>query len=146
MNAPKGQIKLQRLLVAALLLVLLPTVVIQAWFSYHTAHDSAVKFEEQLASEVNARVFDKVLQFFAVPRRVVRFNAAQFRAGVLTTANPRDMQRHFLLQIDQHSILTFLSMGTAEGEYFSSSRPPLGDDRALRVVQATKAEGGLMSA
>ena len=146
MITSKGQVKLQKLLAVTLLLILLPIFVIQAWFSYYTAHDSAFKFEEQLASEVSARVFDKVLQFFAVPRRVVRFNAAQFRAGVLTTADPQAMQRHFLLQIDQHSILTFLSMGTAQGDYFSSSRPPLGEDRALRVIQSTKAEGGVMSA
>lgn len=146
LSVPKSQIKLQSLLVVALLLVLLPVVLIQAWFSYHTAHDAAVKFEKQLASEVSAHVFDNVFQFFAVPRRVVRFNAEQFRLGVLTTANPQAMQRHFLLQIDQYSILTFLSMGTAQGDYFSASRPPLGEDRSLRVVQATKAEGGVMSA
>lgn len=147
MNAftPKGQIKLQRLLVAALLLVLLPAVVIQAWFSYHTAQATSVKFQEQLASEVSARVFDKVLQFFEVPKRVVRFNAEQFRAGVLDTANPKEMQRQFLLQLDQQSVLTFVSIGTANGEYFSASRPPLGDDKALRLIEATEAQDRRMS-
>lgn len=145
MSTPKGQIKLQGLLVAALLLVLVPAVVIQAWFSYYTANASSAKFQEQLASEVSARVFDKVLQFFEVPKRVVRFNAEQFRAGVLDTANPQEMQRQFLLQLDQQSVLTFLSMGTANGEYFSASRPPLGDDRALRLIEATEAKQRVMS-
>ncbi len=145
MLIPKGQIKLQRLLVAALLLVLLPAVVIQAWFSYHTAHDSSVKFQEQLASGVSARVFDKVFQFFEVSNRVVRYNIEQFRADALDTANPQQMQRNFLLQLGQQPLLTFLSMGTARGEYFSASRPPLGEDRALRLIQATMAEGRVMS-
>lgn len=147
MVAPKQrrQIKLQSLLVAALLLVLLPAVAVQAWFSYHTAQNASAKFQKQLASEVSAQVFDKVLQFFEVPNRVVRYNAEQFRAGILDTAQLQDMQRNFLLQLGQHPVLTFLSMGTAEGEYFSASRPPLGEDRALRLIQATEAEGRVMS-
>ncbi|MDD5037393.1 MAG: ATP-binding protein, partial [Methylococcaceae bacterium] len=45
----------------------------------------------------------------------------------------------------QQPLLTFLSMGTAEGEYFSASRPPLGDDKRLRVLQATIAEDRVMN-
>ncbi len=145
MPTPKRQFKLQRLLVAALLLVLLPVVAVQAWFSYRTAQDSAVKFQEQLASGVSAHVFDKVLHFFEVPNRVVRYNAEQFRAGILHVANPQNTQRNFLLQLDQQPVLTFLSIGTDRGEYFAASRPPLGEDRALRLLQATEAEGRIMS-
>jgi hypothetical protein len=94
-------ITLQRLLVLALLLVVVPMVAVQAWFYYLTAQRSAVQFQEQLASEVSARVYDKVLQFFDVPQRVVRFNAEQFRAGVLNPADSEGMQRNFLLQLRQ---------------------------------------------
>ena len=137
----KRDIKLQRLLAAALLFVLLPAVAIQAWFSYRTAHDAAATFQEQLASEVSARIFDKVLQFFEVPNHVVRYNAEQFRAGTLDIEKPRDMQRNFLLQLNQQNWLTFVSVGTINGDYYAASRPPLGQDRALRFVQSTQAEG-----
>lgn len=137
-------ITLQRLLVVTLLLVVLPVGAVQAWFYYLTAQRAAMQFQEQLASEVSARVYDKVLQFFEVPQRVVRFNVEQFRAGVLNPADSEDMQRNFLLQLRQQPLLTFLSVGTAEGEYFSASRPVLGDDRALRLLQATQADGRQM--
>ncbi|NML26811.1 sensor domain-containing diguanylate cyclase [Zoogloea dura] len=137
-------ITLQRLLVLALLLVVVPMVAVQAWFYYLTAQRSAVQFQEQLASEVSARVYDKVLQFFDVPQRVVRFNAEQFRAGVLNPADSEGMQRNFLLQLRQQPLLTFLSVGTAEGEYFSASRPVQGEDRALRLLQATQVDGRQM--
>lgn len=146
MPANKRHIKLQRLLVAALLFVLLPAVVVQAWFSYRTARESAVKFQEQLAGEVSARVFDKVLQFFEVPRLVVRYNVEQFRAGVLDVAKPLEMQTNFLLQLGQEPMLTFVSVGTANGEYFAASRPPVGEEREkLRLLQATEAERRTMS-
>ena len=145
-SASKRHIKLQRLLVAALLLVLLPAVALQAWFSYRTARESAVRFQEQLASEVSARVFDKVLQFFEVPRRVVRHNVDQFRAGVLDVSNPLEMQDNFLLQLGQQPMLTFVSVGTAKGEYFAASRPPVGEEREKpRLLQATEAEGRTMA-
>ncbi len=146
MSANKRHIKLQRLLVAALLLVLLPAVALQAWFSYRTARESAVRFQEQLASEVSARVFDKVVQFFEVPRRVVRYNVDQFRAGVMDVSKPLEMQDNFLLQLGQQPMLTFVSVGTAKGEYFAASRPPVGEEREkLRLLQATETDGRIMT-
>ena len=145
MPTNKRHIRLQRLLVAALLLVLLPAVAVQAWLSYRTASRSSVEFQEQLASEVSARVFDKVLQFFEVPNLVVRYNAEQFRAGSLNTAKPHEMQTNFLLQLGPQPLLTFVSMGNANGEYYAASRPPLADDRALRLLQATVSEQRVMS-
>lgn len=145
MPTNKRHIRLQRLLVAALLLVLLPAVAVQAWLSYRTASRSSVEFQEQLASEVSARVFDKVLQFFEVPNLVVRYNAEQFRAGSLNTAKPHEMQNNFLLQLGPQPLLTFVSMGNANGEYYAASRPPLADDRALRLLQATVSEQRVMS-
>ena len=145
MLASNREFKLQRLLVAALLLVLVPVVAVEAWFSYRISQESSAKFQEQLASGVSAHVFDNVLQFFEVPSRVVRYNAEQFRAGVLDIADPQNTQRNFLLQLGQQPVLTFLSMGTAKGEYFAASRPPLGQDRALRLLEATEAGGRVMS-
>ncbi len=139
------RIKLQKLLVVVLVFILVLAVTVPAWFFYHTAQSSSVKFQEQLAGEVSARVFDKVLQFFEAPNRVVRFNAEQFRAGILDMAKTQEMQRNFLLQLRQQPVLTFLSVGTANGEYFSASQPPLGPDRALRLIQATEKEDRVMS-
>ena len=145
-SAGKRHIRLQRLLVAALLLVLLPAVAVQACFSYRMVRESAAKFQEQLASEVSARVFDKVSQFFEVPRRVVRYNVDQFRAGVLDVAKPLEMQSNFLLQLGQQPMLTFVSVGTAKGDYFAASRPPVGEEREKpRLLQATEAEGRTMA-
>lgn len=145
-SANKRHIKLQRLLVAALLLVLLPAVVLQAWFSYRTAREAAVRFQEQLASEVSARVFDKALQFFETPPRVVRYNVEQFRMGVLDIAKPEEMQTNFLLQLGQQPMLTFVSVGTDKGDFFAASRPPVGEEREKpRLLQATAAEGRTMA-
>lgn len=141
----KRLIKLQKLLVGSLLLVLLPAVTMQAWLSYRMAQESSLKFQEQLASGVSARVFDKIFQFFETPSRVVRYNAEQFRVGSLDVTKPEDTQRNFLLQLSQQPLLTFISIGTATGEYHSASRPPLGEDRAFRLLEALESKGRVMS-
>ena len=41
-------------------------------------------------------------------------------------------------------MLTFLSIGTANGEYYAASRPPLGEDKTLRILQSTIKEDRVM--
>lgn len=140
----KYQINLKKLLLISLLLILIPTITIETWFLYYTAEKSSTKFQEQLASEISARVYEKVLQFFEVSRLVVNYNKEQFSAGMLDTNHPKEVQKNFLLQLKQQPILTFLSIGTANGEYFAASRPPLGDDKTLRILQSTIKENRIM--
>ena len=52
--------------------------------------------------------------------------------------------RQFTLQIEQQPQLTFISMGMPDGQYYAGSRPPLGDDRALRMLRARIADGRAM--
>ena len=138
-------IRLQRLLLITLLLVLLPVVLAQAIFSYQIAQQSSLKFQKQLASQISARVIKRVTDFFEIPRQVVRYNVEQFRSGILITQDTQEMQQNFLLQLDQQPLLTFISMGNAQGEYYAAARPPQGDDRALRLAQADRHTERLMS-
>lgn len=127
---------MQFTIVGALLFMVLPAVVVQGWFAYRTAVSTAERFQEDLASEVGARVYDQVVQFFEVPSRVLSFNAEQFRSGALNLSDTTAVSRNFLLQIRQQPLLTFLSVGTAQGEYLSASRPPVGRDKGLRLLEA----------
>lgn len=140
----KYQLNLKKILLFSLLLILVPTIAIQNCFFYYTAEKSSTKFQEQLASEVSARVYEKVLQFFEVSQLVIKYNAEQFSIGILDTNFPKEIQKNFLLQLKQQPMLTFLSIGTANGEYFAASRPPLGDDKTLRILQSTIKENRVM--
>lgn len=141
----KTKIKLQYLFIGAILLILIPAIAIQSWLSYRLAQGSTTKFQEQLASEVSARIFDKVMLFFEAPKMVVHYNTEQFKNGELDIEKPQEIQRNFLLQLAEMPVLTFVSIGTVDGEYYAVSRPPFGQNRALRYVQATKDDGFLMT-
>lgn len=130
---------LQFIIIGALLFMVLPAVVVQGWFAYRTAVSTSERFQEDLASEVGERVYDKVVQFFEVPNRVLAFNADQFRSGALNLNDTEAVSRNFLLQIRQQPMLTFLSVGTANGEYLAASRPPVGRDKGLRLLEASVA-------
>ncbi|TXH32695.1 MAG: diguanylate cyclase [Burkholderiaceae bacterium] len=132
----RRSVGLQTIIVGVLLVMVLPVLVVQGWFAYQSASRTAERFQEELASEVGERVYDKVVQFFEVPRRVLAFSADQFRSGAVEPADADAVSRNFLLQIRQQPLLTFLSLGTAQGEYLSASRPPVGRDQGLRLLEA----------
>ena len=134
------RIALRSFLTFALLAVLLPILLASGSLFYHSARYAMEEFALQLADEVSSRVREKVVSFFDVPQRVVAFNVEQARAGQLIYQQPDALMRQFLLQIDQQPQLTFISMGMVDGQYYAGSRPPLGDDRALRMLRTKKAE------
>ena len=138
------RIALRSFLTFALLAVLLPIVLASGSLFYHSARYAMEEFALQLADEVSGRVREKVVSFFDVPQRVVAFNVEQARAGQLIYQQPDALMRQFLLQIDQQPQLTFISMGMVDGQYYAGSRPPLGDDRALRMLRARISDGRAM--
>lgn len=130
------RIALRTFLISALLIVLLPVVMASGWFFYRSALNATEQFAQQIADEVSGRVREKVIAFFDIPQRVVTFNVEQAKAGYLDYAHPEELMRQFLLQIRQQPQLTFVSMGMADGQYYSASRPPLGVDKDLRMLRA----------
>lgn len=138
------RISLRAFLISALLIVLLPIVMASGWFFYRSALNATEQFAQQIADEVSGRVREKVIAFFDIPQRVVTFNIEQAKAGYLDYAHPDELMRQFLLQIRQQPQLTFVSMGMADGQYYAGSRPPLGGDKDLRMLQARVAEDRAM--
>ncbi|WP_298212827.1 ATP-binding protein [Acidovorax sp.] len=138
------RIALRSFLTFALLAVLLPIVLASGSLFYRSAVVAMEEFALQLADEVSGRVREKVVSFFDVPQRVVAFNVEQVRAGYLLVRQPDVLMRQFMLQIDQQPQLTFISMGMPDGQYYAGSRPPLGDDRAPRMLRARVSDGRAM--
>lgn len=134
------QLPLRTILLVSLLLALPITAGIAAWFSYQTATREAEQFEQQHVAELGKQIRGKVTGFFEVPRRVVSFNVELFRSGFIDPQKQDLVIRNFLLQLRQQPLLTFLSVGTADGEYLSAGRPPSGADKSLRAQLATIAE------
>jgi signal transduction histidine kinase len=138
------RISLRAFLISALLVVLLPIVIASGWFFYRSALNATEQFAQQIADEVSGRVGEKILVFFDIPLRVVTFNVEQAKAGHLNYAHPEELMRQFLLQIRQQPQLTFVSMGMTDGQYYAGSRPPLGDDKDLRMLRARIADDRAM--
>ena len=140
----KGWIKLRGFFITLLFLVVLPLIILQGWFSYSTVLRSAEQFEQQLSQGIVERIHDKVVSFFEVPRQTVVFNAEQFRAGLLNPAQRDLLARDFLLQLRYQPLLTALSLGDANGQYVSANRPPMGEDRGLRMERASIDENRIL--
>lgn len=127
-------------LMLLLLCVLLPVVLGSGYLSYRHALQLAEQYTEQMSMEIGSRIYDRIVTFFDVPRRVLAFNMEQANAGLLQFESRALLMRHFLLQLRQQPLLTFISIGMADGEYYAGSRPPLGADRGLRLIYARREE------
>lgn len=142
---PRLKIPLRTFLLIAVLLITPLIVAISGWLSYKASMNVAKQLEQQQIAELANQLRDRVTAFFEVPRRVATFNAEQFQNGMLDLQDRDHLLRNFLLQLRQQPLLTFLSMGTKEGEYFATSRPPIGKDKALRILQATERDHRVMT-
>jgi len=140
----KQQIGLRGFLLGALFLVLLPIIGISGWIAYRNAGDAADQFTRSAAETLSQRAHNRISNFFEVPRRVVAFNVERARAGLLDIGDRPRMMQDFLLQIRQQPLLTFISAGMPDGEYYAGSRPPLGNDKGLRLLHARLAEQRVM--
>lgn len=135
------KVSLRTLIIAALMVMVAPALMAQAWLAYRAAVHTSERFQEDLSSEIGARVHDKVVQFFDIPRRVLSFTTDQFRTGAMDLQDADHVTRNFVLQIRQEPLLTFLAAGTASGEFLSASRPPMGTDQGLRLIEARVSSG-----
>lgn len=127
-----------------LLAVLVPVPVmvgLSALLSFEASTQAADELEQRHATEMALRIHDRVTAFFDIPRQMVIYNAEQFRAGLLRTDQPQAALHNFLLQMRRQPLLTFLSLGTTEGDYYTASRPPRGGDKALNVMRSSSATG-----
>ena len=135
---------LRLFLAGGLFLALAPAIALSGWLSYRSSGRLADNLTEDYAIGIGRRVVATVSEFFDIPVRVVRYNVGQVRAGLLSTDDKARLTASFLLQLRQQPVLTFISMGTTGGDYYAASRPPLGDDRTLRLIEALETDGRQM--
>lgn len=138
------RIPLRGVLAGGLLLALVPAIGLSGWLSYRSSGQLADDLTEEYAIGIGSRVVGTVSDFFDIPVRVVRYNVGQARAGLLNPEDKTRLTASFLLQLGQQPVLTFITMGTATGDYHAASRPPLGDDRTLRLIEALETDGRQM--
>jgi|GEM_PF-2955215 len=135
-----GKVSLRLFLMGALMLVFLPIVAITGWVSYRNAAQATEQFTYAMANGVGERIQERVLAFFEIPRRVLAYNQDLADNGLLGEDKRDEMVQKFLLQLRQQPLLTFVSIGMADGEYYGGNRPPRGNDRGLRILHARIAD------
>lgn len=139
-DAAGGRVALRSFLAAALLAVLLPLLTAAGWAAYRATGELVDEYAARVTDEVGDRVRSQVAAFFEAPLKVVSFNIELARAGLIDPAEPERLTANFLIQLRQQPVLTFVSMGASNGEYYAAGRPSQGTDRNLRILRARIAD------
>ena len=122
------------------LLLIIPltlTVLLIQFFAYQATIKTAEQYKNYQIDSVTNQLNARVHEFFSIPNRILVYNVEQFRIGVLNPSDSDRMVQNFYLQLKQNPFLTFLSVGTTDGEYFAASNPPHGDDLSVRLIEST---------
>ncbi|MHA3904465.1 diguanylate cyclase [Castellaniella sp. WN] len=138
-----GLASLRALLLIATLAPMPLMVGLAGWLVFTASIQAVEDLERQQVDELADQLRGKVVDFFEVPRAAAAFNASQFKNGLVGLDRREDLLRSFLLQLRQQPLLTLLSIGTADGGYLAAGRPPAGNERSLRILQADPGGGAL---
>ncbi|WP_323029374.1 diguanylate cyclase [Castellaniella defragrans] len=139
-----GLASLRTLLLIATLAPMPLMVGLAGWLVFTASIQAVEDLERQQVDELADQLRDKVVDFFEVPRAAATFNAGQFKSGLVGLDRRDDLLRGFLLQLRQQPLLTLLSVGMADGGYLAAGRPPVGDERGLRILRADRSDGGVL--
>ena len=140
--ARDGLASLRTLLLAVTLAPMPLMVGLAGWLVFTASIQAVEDLERQQVEELAAQLRDKVVDFFEVPRAAATFNAGQVKNGLLGVDRHEALLRSFLLQLRQQPLLTFLSVGMADGGYVAAGRPSSGGERSLRILQSDPRTGG----
>ena len=127
---------LRWLLLGPALLVLLGTVLGVAGLSYRAARINSESVELRLVEEIASGIETHLQGLLRSAHDVVQANVAAHRLGLLGLESAERVQQQLLNQIRHQPHLTFLSIGTPDGSFFSASRHPV--DGGLRVLFAQR--------
>lgn len=137
-RAESGLMSLRTLLLLATLVPLPLVVGLAGWLVSTASIQTVQNMEQQRVKELAAQLRDKVMVFFEAPRAATTFNVRQLQDGLLSLDARSKILQSFLLQLRQQPLLTYLSLGTADGDYLAANRPPRGPEHGLRLMVASQ--------
>ncbi|MFT0531936.1 diguanylate cyclase [Castellaniella hirudinis] len=140
----KGLMPLRTLWLLAILVPLPLIASLSGWLVFSASVQGTQQMEQHRVKDLAGQLRDKVSAFFEIPRAALTFNVLQLKDGLLSLDDRPKLLHSFLLQLRQQPLLTYLSVGTAQGDYLAASRPPHDADLSLQVMQSSQADGGMM--
>lgn len=140
-----GLMSLRTLLLLATLVPLPLIIGLAGWLVFSASIQTVQNMEQQRVEELAAQLRGKVAAFFEVPRAVATFNVRQLQDGLLSLDDRPALLSSLLLQLRQQPLLTYLSIGAVNGDYLAAARPPRGPGQALNILEASQADGGIVS-
>ncbi len=139
-----GMMSLRTLLLLATLIPLPLIVGLAGWLVFTASIQTVQRMEQQRVDELAGQLRGKVAAFFEVPRAAATFNVRQLQDGLLSLDARGPLLRSFLLQLRQQPLLTYLSVGTVDGDYLAASRPPREPGQSLQILEAGQKDGGVL--
>lgn len=96
------------------------------YLSFQSGKEAVNDVAYQLRKEITHRIEDHLASFLTTPMQINEINADAIHQGLLNTADPQAMERHFWHQIRAFNTVTSIYMGSVEGGLVNSGREGAG--------------------
>ena len=122
---------LRQLLIVSSVLPIALAVGLTGWFSIRNGQDAVNNVAGQLRSEVTARIHQYLKTYVTTPHKINQINADAIRLKELDLNNTRQLELHFLNQIQVFDSVRAIYVGTQEtGGHIGAER---GEDGVLLI-------------
>lgn len=129
-----------------LLTLLLGISAVTGYFSTQNARQASEQMAQVLTEEMSAKLRDEVQEVLEQARRTVAQVQAQARSDLWSRLGPQESLQQLWVLLRHAPDLSLVAVAAPDGRYLAASRPPLGDDKALRLMQADAARGEALQA
>lgn len=121
---PDRKIPLGLVLVVPFVLEITAVVGLTGYLSLRNGQQSVNKIAADLRDETTIRVVQYLDSYLATPTLINRINADAVRLGQLDFADPAQLERHLLTQLQQFKAVSHILVGTEQGILRVASRTP----------------------
>ena len=124
-----------------LLSLLVGVAAVTGYVSIQNARQASEQMAQALTEEISAKLRDEVQEVLEQARRAVAQVQTQARSGLWSRLGPQESLEQLWVLLRHAPNLSLVAVASPDGRYLAASRPPLGDDKALRWLQADAARG-----
>ncbi|MBE9187563.1 PAS domain S-box protein [Microcoleus sp. LEGE 07076] len=117
-----GKVPLQTVLVVPFLVQIVGTVGVVGWLSFQNGQRAVNDVAAQLRAEISDRIKDRMENYMSIPHIVNHLNVQGIKLGQLDLENKKQLELHFLEQIQYFDSISIIYVATENGDHSGAIR------------------------
>ncbi|WP_017714448.1 adenylate/guanylate cyclase domain-containing protein [Prochlorothrix hollandica] len=132
-----GRFPLRTVLIVPIVVQILAVEAIVGYLSFRTAQRAVADLASQLRTEVTHHTLERLENYLTLPQIINQVNADAVSLGQLDTTSFGSMQRHFWHQSQQFPSVSYIYLGTPDGDIVGVERRSIDNQLIVGIANST---------